>query len=93
MVGCELLDWKCIFVNELIGSAALAVLFAAILFFVFSSKIKIGFRTTIVIAIPLILILGMAIGGFEALYAFITLLVALMIAAVFQKIVGNQGFI
>lgn len=90
MVGCDILDFRCIFVNELIGDAGLAMLFVAILFFVFSSKIKLGFRTTVVAIVPFILIFGLGIAGFSALYAFITILVGIMIATIFNKIMSGR---
>lgn len=90
MPGCDLLDLRCIFVNELVGSAFLSVIIATIFFFIFSSKIKIGFRTSIVVAIPVLLIFGLTLTGFSTLYAFITVLVGFMLAAVFQKLIGNR---
>lgn len=90
MPSCDLLDLRCIFVNELVGSAFLSVIIATIFFFIFSSKIKIGFRTSIVVAVPVLLIFGLTLTGFSALYAFITVLVGFMLAAVFQKLIGNR---
>lgn len=89
MVGCELLDFRCIFVNEIVGNAFLAAVLAAILFFMFAGKMRIGFRTTFVLAVPILLIIGSAISGFPILYAFITMLVGLMMAVIIQKIIGN----
>ena len=90
MPGCDLLDLRCIFVNELAGSAFLSIIIATIFFFIFSSKIKIGFRTSIVVAVPILLIFGLTLTGFSTLYAFITVLVGFMLAAVFQKLIGNR---
>ncbi|KKN67052.1 hypothetical protein LCGC14_0466060 [marine sediment metagenome] len=90
MVGCDLLDLKCIFVSELVGSVTLAVVLAAMLFFIFASRVKIGFRTTIVISIPILLLFGLAIGSFSALYGFLTLFIGVIIAVIFQKMVGNK---
>ncbi|KKN65807.1 hypothetical protein LCGC14_0477430 [marine sediment metagenome] len=90
MPGCDLLDIRCIFVNELVGSAFLSIILASILFFVFSSKIKVGFRTSIVVGIPILLIFGLTLTGFSTLYAFITVLLGFMLAAVFQKLIGNR---
>ena len=90
MPSCDLLDLRCIFVNELVGSAFLSIIIATIFFFIFSSKIKVGFRTSIVVAVPVLLIFGLTLTGFSALYAFITVLVGFMLAAVFQKLIGNR---
>ncbi len=93
MAGCDLLDLRCIFVSELVGSAILSIVLAAILLFMFFSRTRIGFKTSMVASVPLLLIFGMAITSFSVLYAFITVLIGLMLAAVFQKVIGNQGFI
>ena len=90
MVACDLLDLRCIFVSELVGSVTLAVVLAAMLFFIFSSRIKIGFRTTIVVSIPILLLFGLAIGSFSALYAFLTLFIGIIIAIIFQRMIGNK---
>ena len=89
MPVCELLDFRCIFVNEIVGNAFLAAILAAIIFFIFAGKMKIGFRTTFVLAIPVLLIIGSAVSGFIILYSFITLLVALMFALIVRKIIGE----
>lgn len=89
MVTCELLDFRCIFVNEIVGNAFLAAVFATIFFFIFAGKMKLGFRVTFVLAVPVLLIIGSAISGFPILYAFITMLVGLMLAVIIQKIIGN----
>ena len=90
MPSCDLLDLRCIFVNELVGSAFLSIIIATIFFFIFSSKIKVGFRTSIVVVVPILLIFGLTLTGFSTLYAFITVLVGFMLAAVFQKLIGNR---
>ncbi len=90
MAACDLLDLRCIFVSELVGSVVLAVVLAAMLFFIFASKVKIGFRTTVVVSIPIILLFGLAIGSFSALYGFLTLFIGIIIAVIFQKMVGNK---
>ncbi len=90
---CDVLDLRCIFVNEVFGSIALAVLFATIVYFIFTSKIRIGFRSSLVIFVPLVLIFSLALGGFALIYPFVTLFVAILLAIIVQKIIGNQGFI
>lgn len=86
---CNLLDFRCIFVNEIIGDAMLAVIIGAILYFIVASKLKLGFDTTIAFGFPLLLILGLAITGFSAIFAFATVVVGLMLAWIFIKIIGN----
>ena len=86
---CELLDFRCILVNELVGSTLLAVVLAAIMYLIVAGKLKFGFDTTIALAIPILFLVGLAVSGFSAIYAFGTLLAALLIAWLFNKIIGN----
>lgn len=86
---CELLDIKCIFLNELIGNLALAMIFVALLYFIMASKLKFDFETTIAFSIPLLLLGGIAITGFSAIYAFVTVIVGVMLAWVFQRMIKN----
>lgn len=89
MVGCEIIDFRCVFVNEIVGNPLLAAVFVAIFYFIIASKLKLGFESTIGFAFPLILIGGLMIAGFSAVYAFATILVALMIGWLFNKVIGN----
>lgn len=86
---CDLIDFRCIIVNELIGSAILTVLLATLCYFLIAGKLKWGFDTTVYAIIPVILILGLAFTGFSAVYAFTTFIVGLMLAWLFNKIIGN----
>ena len=86
---CDILDVRCIFMNELIGSPTLAVLILVLLMFVVASRIKFGFDTTLVLAIPTILLIGFGISGFAAIMALTTIIVGLMLAWLFNQIIGN----
>lgn len=88
-MGCEILDVRCIFMNELIGSAILTAIFIAVLYFIVASKTRLGFDATLAFAIPLLLIVGIAFTGFTALYAFITVIVGIMLGWIFQSIIKN----
>ena len=83
---CELLDFRCIFVSELIGSALLAVIIAAMGYFIIASKNRWGFDTTIATALPILLIIGFMISGISAIMAFSTIMVGLLLAWLFNKI-------
>ena len=83
---CDILDLRCIFVNELVGTAFLTIILGAIFYFIVASKMKLGFDTTVVLSIPLILLIGLMIGGFAVLYAFISLLIAIMIGWLLTRI-------
>ena len=89
-MGCDILDIRCLFVSELIGSVALAVVLFAVFYFIIASKMKFGFDTTIVLATPILLIFSLAIGGFSIVYAFLTMLSALMIGWLIDKMFGNK---
>ncbi len=60
------------------------------LYFVVASKLRLGFDTTIALSVPIILIGGLAFAGFSAVYAFSTVIVALMLAYIFNQLVGNR---
>jgi len=90
MPSCEILDFRCIFVNEIIGNTILAVVLAAILYFMVASRLKFGFDTTMFLAVPILLLFGLAIGGFSAIFAFLTMITAIMIAWLFDRIIGNK---
>lgn len=86
---CDLLDFRCIFVSELIGSAFLAVMILAIFYFIIASKLKLGFDTTIVMSLPLLLLVGLAITGFTAIMAFATILIGIMLAFLINRILQS----
>lgn len=85
MPSCEIIDFKCIFINEIAGSLTLAIVLLMILYFVAASKMKIGFDTTIYFLFPVIVILGLAGGGFSIIFAFVTLFVAFMVGWIINK--------
>lgn len=91
MAACELLDFRCIFVNEIVGNVALAGILAVVLYFIFASKMKLGFDTTIAFLFPILFIFGLAITGFSTIFAFATIIVGLMLAWIFNRMVGNIG--
>lgn len=90
MPGCNLLDIRCIFVSEIVGSAFLTMIIVAILFFMFVGVMKIGFRTSIVFSVPVLLMFGTVISGFSALFAFLTLLIGMLLATVLVKILNAR---
>ncbi len=83
---CDILDIRCIFVSELIGSVILTVLLGAIFYFIIASKLKWGFDTTLTLSLPLLLMLGLTFAGFSAIYAFATVIVGFMLAWIFGEI-------
>ncbi len=89
-MGCDLLDWGCIFISEIAGGTFIAILLALVLYFVAASRLNWGFLTTVSLLIPIILIMGMAIGGYSAIMAFVTIIGGLMLAWMFNKLIGNR---
>ena len=88
-MGCELLDFRCIFMNELIGSTVLTVVIAMIVYFIIAAKNRWGFDTTIVTLFPMMLIAGLAFTGFSVMFAFATIVVALIAASLINRFLGN----
>ncbi len=86
---CEILDLRCILMNELVGSAFLTMIFLTVLFFIATSKLKLGFEATLALAIPVLLITSLAISGFSAIYAFTTVIVGIGLGWVIQKVIKN----
>ena len=90
MVSCEILDFRCIFVSELVGSAFLATILAMVLYFIIASKLNWGFTTTIGFMVPIVLIFGLTLTGFSAIMAFLTVVIGFMLAWIFNKLIGNK---
>ncbi|KKN59062.1 hypothetical protein LCGC14_0546170 [marine sediment metagenome] len=88
MPACEIIDFKCLFVNEIAGSVTLAVVLFLILYFVAASRMKIGFDTTVYFLFPIIIIASAAVGGFAVIFAFATVFSAIMIGWIINKIVA-----
>ncbi len=85
---CDILDFRCILVNEIIGDTILAVLIFAILYFIVAGKLRFGLQTSMYLAVPIVLMFGIVVYGFTILYAFLTLVAAFLIAELVTKIVG-----
>ncbi len=84
-MGCELLDFRCIIVSELVGNAVLAVILGAVIYFMIASKLRWGFDTTIAFGFPFLLVLGLSLAGFSVLYAFLTVIVGIMLGWIFTE--------
>jgi len=90
MPGCDLLDFRCIFVNELAGDAVLAGVLAIVFYFIIASRMRWGFDTTITFLFPILFIFGLAISGFSVIFAFATIIVGFMLASILNRIIGNR---
>jgi len=87
---CSVLDFRCILVNELIGSVALTLMFLALIYFIVASKLRFGFDTTLVLLVPLLVISSLVLTTFSAIYAFVTLAVGLLMGYIFMKFIENR---
>lgn len=89
-MACDILDWRCIFLNELVGSIVLAGILGSIFYFVFAGKLKLGFETTIAFLVPLLLLLGIAIGFISIIMGFVTVFSGIILGLLFNRIIGNR---
>ena len=89
-MACDLLDWRCIIISELIGDVILAFLIAVLFYFIISSKLRWGFDNTMAFSIPILLIVGLAFAGFSTIFAFLTVIIGLLLAWVINIMLGNR---
>ncbi len=89
-MACDLIDFQCIFVNEIAGSLVIAALIGLILYFIVAGKLKFGFDTTIALLIPIVLIGSLMTTGFSLVYAVVTIVLVWMATWVFQEIIRNR---
>ncbi len=87
---CDLLDLRCIFVSEIVGSVVLTVLIATLLYFMIAAKLRLGFDSTIAFAFPILLIAGLAFAGFSAVFAFSTVIIGMLVAWILNVLIGNR---
>ena len=87
---CDIIDFRCIFVNEIAGTVFMASLLGVLFYFMISSKMNWGFTTTIGFLIPIAFVFSLAISGFSAVMAFGTIIVGFMLAWIVNKLLGNR---
>lgn len=87
---CEILDFRCFFVSEIAGDPILATFLGVILYFVAAARLNWGFNTTVGFLFPAIFIITLGIAGFSAVMAFSTMIIAIMIATIFNRFIGNR---
>jgi len=87
---CDLLNWKCIFVNELIGSSILTLVLGFILATIVASKLQLKFRTSIFLLTSILIIGGMMISSFTTIFTIATIGIGLVTAWVWQRIIKNN---
>lgn len=87
---CDIFNLKCIIVNELIGNSLLTVILGTIAFFIFASKIRFGFDTTIVLGFIYICLITLVVGGLIPFLVIMVMLLALYVGYYFNRVVGNR---
>lgn len=87
---CDIFNLKCIIVNELIGNSLLTVILAAIAFFIFASKIRFGFDTTIALGFIYVCLITLVVGGLIPFLVILVIFIALYVAYYLNKIYGNR---
>ena len=89
-MACDLLDWRCIIISELIGDVLLAILIAVLFYFIIATKLRWGFDNTMAFSVPILLIVGLAFAGFSTIFAFATVIIGLLLAWVFNIMLNNR---
>ncbi len=89
-MACDILDWRCVFVNEIAGTVLIAGALGLLFYFIIASKMNWGFTTTVGFLFPVIMIMGLAISGFSAIFAFSTILIGFMASAMFKRIIDSR---
>lgn len=87
---CEIIDFRCVAVNELIGDQIFAVLIAGIFFFAFASYNKVGMKSTLWWAVAYFPIISYFIVGTNFIFAIATFMAALGLALLHTRITGNR---
>lgn len=86
-MACNLIDLRCIFVNELFGTLTLTFIALTIVYFIVASKLKFGFEMTIYGGLLVVLALSIAFGKIQIVLAFATVLVAILVANLFNRFI------
>lgn len=87
---CDLTDFKCVVVNELIGDPILTVILLGVALFLFASYNRWGIKTTIWTSIVFFPLVSYFVAGTGGAFAFITFFVAVIAAIVQSRIVRNS---
>ena len=87
---CEIIDFRCVLTNELIGSPILTVLLLGVAFFALASYRKFGIKTTLWLSVVYFPVVCYYIAGTGAGLAFVTFVVAIVAALIQTRIIGNR---
>ena len=90
MLCTDILDLKCIFVNELIGDPVLTILLVCLAYFIIAAKLRLGFETTIALSVPIMLIFAGIFSGFQLVYFIGGLIATIIISLAILRLLGNK---
>ena len=90
-MACDIIDLKCIFVNELVGNAFLAIIILTVIYLIVASKLRFGFDTTLIVGFTILLVGSLAIGNLMAIMAFGTILVGILLAIEIAAFIGKAN--
>jgi hypothetical protein len=62
----------------------------AVICWIIASKMKLGFDTTLVLSVPILLGLASVIIGFSAIYSIIIIIAGTLLALGFSRLIGNR---
>lgn len=87
---CAITDFRCVWVNELIGDPKLAVIIAGIIFFAFASYKRLSFRTTAWVSCVFFPVVSYFVAGTTFVFALMTLVAALLLSFLHTFVIGNR---
>lgn len=87
---CDIIDFRCVFMNEIVGNPTLSVILFAILFFIVAAKMKFGFDTTMFMLIPIVVMGSLMFTGFTTVFVVSIVIVVLLVARIFVRMIGNR---
>jgi hypothetical protein len=87
---CDILDIRCMLVNEIIGDTTLTVVLGAIVYFWIAVAFKWSWNVTFIIGLPFILALASVLYGFTAIYTIMAVVVGIFAALAMLRLIGNK---
>lgn len=89
-MGCDILDVRCMMVNEIIGDPKLSILIAILAYLAIAISLKWSWNVVLVIGIPILLGLSTSIYGFSSIYTLLAMLAGLFAALALMRLIGNK---
>lgn len=88
-MACNVIDIKCIFVNELVGSIILSIIILFVIYLIAASKLRFGYDTTIAVGIVVLFIGSLALGNLAGILAFATVIIGILLTVELSRLLGN----